>query len=129
MSCTLLNGLFESLTQLDQVERQINQLSVSEIARSLPDMPPNRQGLILLLLEEAKAIAVFRQLQVRDQAKLMQEMDVPEVIWLLTALRPVECRQIFANLPAAMREEFVTAMMSEFCHATSTLRYIIAYSL
>ena len=51
MPCTVLNGLFESLTQLDQVERQINQLSVSEIARSLPDMPPNRQGLILLLLE------------------------------------------------------------------------------
>jgi magnesium transporter len=129
MPCTGLNGLLESLTQLDQVEHQINQLSVSEIARSLHDMPPNRQGLILLLLEEAKAIAVFKQLQVSDQAKLMQEMDLPEVIWLLTALRPVECRQIFANLPAAMREEFVTAMMSEFCRVTSALRSIMVRSL
>ncbi len=129
MSCTILNSLFENLTQLDQVERQINQLSVSEIARLLPDMPPNRQGLILLLLEEAKAITVFKQLQVRDQAKLIQEMDMLEVVWLLTALRPSECRQIFASLPAAMREELITAMMSEFCHTTSALRYIMAYNL
>jgi Mg/Co/Ni transporter MgtE len=129
MPRTLLNGLFESLTQLDQVEHQINQLSVSEIARSLPDMPPNRQGLILLLLEEAKAIAVFKQLQVSDQAKLMQEMDLPEAIWLLSALLPIERHQIFANLPAAMREEFVSTLTGEFCRVTSALRSIMVRSL
>jgi Mg/Co/Ni transporter MgtE len=129
MPCTVLNGLLESLTQLDQVERQINQLSVSEIARSLPDMPLNRQGLILLLLEKAKAIAVFKQLQVSNQAKLIQEMDLPEAIWLLTALRPIERHQIFANLPAAMREEFVATLTGEFCRATSALRSIMAHSL
>ncbi|MBF2021501.1 MAG: hypothetical protein IGR93_15710 [Hydrococcus sp. C42_A2020_068] len=54
---------------------------------------------------------------------------MPEAIWLLTALRPIERHQIFANLPAAMREEFVATMMSEFCRATSALRGIMVRTL
>jgi Mg/Co/Ni transporter MgtE len=125
MSCTVLDILLENLTQLDAMERQVNHLSVAEIARSLPKIPLHRQGLILLLLQKDKAISVFKQLQVSEQTKLIQEMDLPEAIWLLTALRPIDRHQIFANLPTAMREEFVSTMASEFCRATAALRGIM----
>jgi Mg/Co/Ni transporter MgtE len=129
MPYTVLNDLLENLTQLDVMERQINQLSVPEIARSLPHIPLHRQGLILLLLPKDKAISVFKQLQVGEQAKLIQEMDLPEAIWLLATLRPIDRHQIFANLPTAMREEFVATMTSEFCRATSALRGIMVRNL
>lgn len=129
MPCTVLDSLLESLTGLDVVERQINQLSVTEITQSLPSIPLHRQGLILLLLEKDKAVSVFKQLQVGEQAKLIQEMDLLEAIWLLAALRPIDRHQIFANLPTAMREEFVATMTSEFCRATSALRGIMVRTL
>ena len=129
MPHTVLDNLLESLTLLEVMERQVDRLSVTEIARSLPEITLNRQGLILLLLKKDKAISVFKHLQPLEQAKLLQEMDLPEAIWLLTALSPIERHRIFVNLPRSMREEFVATMTAEFCRATSALRGIMVRTL
>jgi hypothetical protein len=51
------------------------------------------------------------------------------ILRVVSALSQRDRHQSFANLPAAMCEEFVAIMTGEFCRATSALRGIMVRTL
>jgi Mg/Co/Ni transporter MgtE len=83
---------------LEAMKHAINQLSVAELAQSLPTIALNKRILLFLLLEEATAPDVFRALHFEERIILLYGMESTEQSWILNLLAPAEQVELLAIL-------------------------------
>ncbi|OKH28683.1 magnesium transporter [Chroogloeocystis siderophila] len=98
---------------LGAAKRTANQLSVTELVRSLLEIEPKKRVLAFRLLEKDKAIAVFEFLHPDEQANLIQAMEDPEIVPILEALDPEQRVRLFEELPAKVTKRLLSQLSPE----------------
>ncbi|PPS41503.1 magnesium transporter [Chroococcidiopsis sp. TS-821] len=98
---------------LGAAKRTANQLSVTELVRSLLEIEPKKRVLAFRLLEKDKAIAVFEFLHPDAQADLIRAMEDPEIVPLLEALDPEQRVRLFEELPAKVTKRLLSQLSPE----------------
>ncbi|MCX8112509.1 MAG: hypothetical protein N3E49_04845 [Bacteroidia bacterium] len=66
--------------ELDTRKARLNRLSVEGILMRLREMPPTERVLTFRLLEKAKALEVFEQMDRAEQNELVRAMEDPQLI-------------------------------------------------
>lgn len=120
MGKNILNNLLQ-LEALEEAKQTANQLSITELVRSLMEIEPKKRVLVFRVLEKNKAIAVFEYLRPDEQADLIRAMETPEVMRLIEALDPDDRVKLFEELPAKVTKRLIGDLSPEARAAVNLL--------
>lgn len=121
MAINPLNDLLAYPKALGAAKLTANQLSISELLRSLREIDPHKRVLAFRLLEKEKAIAVFDALYPDEQATLIQGMTDPEILVFLEALEPDQRVRLFEELPAKVTKRLISQLSPDSHQAVDLL--------
>ncbi|MBF2074825.1 MAG: magnesium transporter [Synechococcales cyanobacterium C42_A2020_086] len=121
MAINPLNDLLAYPKALGAAKLTANQLSISELLRSLREIDPHKRVLAFRLLEKEKAIAVFDALYPDEQATLIQGMTDPEILVFLEALEPDQRVRLFEELPAKVTKRLMSQLSPDSHQAVDLL--------
>jgi magnesium transporter len=121
MRHNVLNELLLQPFALGAAKQEANRLASAELVQLLMDIAPQKRGLAFRLLDKDKAIAVFEYLRPDQQADLIQTLESPEVMGLLTALDADDRVRLFDELPAKVAKRLIANLASADRDAVNVL--------